>query len=93
MQQRAPQPARHVDHAVVVQELREVTAHRARGRGIGSAEVDQHHRGGRRAGLAEVVGNCVHRHRMTAAARYGSHRSAVAQAGAVPARFIAASLA
>ena len=52
VQQRAPQPAGQLDHAVVVQELRKVAAHRGRGRRVGGAEVDQHQRRERRHGAS-----------------------------------------
>jgi hypothetical protein len=58
VQQRAPDPARHVDHAMVVQEFRQVATYVA-GRGrVGRAEVGEDEGGARG----------VHRHSMTAAA-------------------------
>ena len=41
VQDRAPQPAGQLDHAVVVQELRQVALHRRPGGGVGRAQVHQ----------------------------------------------------
>jgi hypothetical protein len=70
MQQRAPQPARELHDAMVMQELREIAAHRGRRRRRGRAEVDEQdtHLGNSGLGSSGRVG---HRHRMAGPRRLG----------------------